>query len=104
MSHNITPDENQATLARLFATLEAKGDGKCYCPWNRCKGFKRRRLLIRITEKHCRENGHVEGGHEYHPMVSYSLNVFIILIVFANVSMLTIEEKERILLFFMDIF
>ena len=59
MSHNITPKENKAMFARLFVALEARGDGKCYFPYNLCKGFKRRRLLIRTSEKHCRENGHV---------------------------------------------
>ena len=93
MSHNITPKENQDMLARLFSALDARGDGKCYCPCNQCWGFKRRALLIRTTEKHCRDNEHVEGGHEYHPMVSYPSYAFIILIVFVNVSRLTIEEK-----------
>jgi hypothetical protein len=46
------------------------GDGKCYCPCCECRGFNRRRLPLKIVEKHCRENGHVEGGNEYHPMVS----------------------------------
>ena len=32
MSHNITPEENLATIARLFAAVEAKGDGKCFVP------------------------------------------------------------------------
>jgi hypothetical protein len=64
-------------------TLEAKGDGKCYFPCNRCKGFNRRRLVKRTVEKHCREYGHVEGGYEYRPMVSYSLYVFV-LSVFIN--------------------
>ena len=55
-------------------------------------------FLIRTTEKNCRENGHVEEGYEYRPMVSYSLYSFIILIILVNVSMLTVEEKEHILL------
>jgi hypothetical protein len=32
--------------------------------------LKGRRLPLKIVEKHCRENGHVEGGNEYRPMVS----------------------------------
>ena len=48
---------------------------------------KERIFLIRKTEKHSSENGQVEGGHGYHPMVSYSLYLFIILIIFVNVSM-----------------
>ena len=59
MSHNITPEENHAMLTRLFVALEERGDGKCYFPSNLCRGFKRRRLLIRIDERDCRKNGHV---------------------------------------------
>ena len=84
----------------MFVELEARGDGKCYFPCNRCRGFKRRRLLIRTTEKHYRENEHVEGGHEYCPMVSYSLYAFIILIVFINISMLIVEKKSVFFYFY----
>lgn len=40
----------------------------------------------------------LKGGNAYRPLVSYSLYVFI-LIVFVNISMLNVEEKEHILLF-----
>jgi hypothetical protein len=33
-------------------------------------GFNGRRLPLKIVEKHCRENGQIEGGNEYRPMVS----------------------------------
>ena len=46
------------------------GDGKCYFPCCECRVFNGRRLPLEIVEKRCRENGHVEGGNEYHPMVS----------------------------------
>jgi hypothetical protein len=70
MPYNITPEENDRMLQRLFAALEAKGDRKCYFPCNQCRGFNRRRLLITTTERHCRQFGHIEGGYEYRPLVS----------------------------------
>jgi hypothetical protein len=69
--------------------LNAKGDRKCYFPCTQCKGFNRRRILITTTERHCRQFGHVEGGYEYRPLVSYSLYVFV-LIVFVKLSILLI--------------
>jgi len=71
MPYKITPEENEREIARLRATLEAKGDGKCYYPYSRCRGFNRRRLLKTTIGKHCREYGHIEWGYEYRPMVSY---------------------------------
>ena len=72
------PDEqNRQLLARLWEGVERRGDGKCYCPCNQCRGFKRRRILITTTTKHCREHGHAEGGHEYHPFVSFALYMFL---------------------------
>ena len=62
-------DENARRLARFRETLHARGDGKCYCPCNDCRGLQRRRLLITTAEKHCREKGHAEGGYEYRPLV-----------------------------------
>lgn len=62
MSDNIILEQNEETITRLWATLKRKGDGKCYCPCNNCKGLKMRRLLITIAKKHCRQHGHVEGG------------------------------------------
>ena len=62
-------NENARKIARFRATLEATGDGKCYCPCNDCRGLQRRRLLITTAEKHCREKSHAKGGNEYHPLV-----------------------------------
>jgi hypothetical protein len=62
-------NENDRKLSRLRATLEVRGDGKCYCPCYDCKGLQNRRLLITTTYKHCKEKGHAEGGYEYHPLV-----------------------------------
>ena len=69
--------QNRQLLARLWDGLKRKGDGKCYCPCSQGKGFKRRRIKITTTKKHCREHGHAEGGHEYHLFVSFSLYMFL---------------------------
>jgi hypothetical protein len=62
-------NENDRKLARLRAALEARGDGKFYCPCYDCRGLQNRILLITTAQKHCREKGHVEGGYEYRPLV-----------------------------------
>jgi hypothetical protein len=62
-------NKNDRKLARLRATLEARGDGKCYFHCYDCRGLQNRRLLITTTQKHCREKGHTEGGYEYRPLV-----------------------------------
>ena len=64
--HQDPAKQNRQFLARLWDGVERRGDGKCYCPCSQCT----RRLLIKTTKRHCREHGHVEGGHEYHPLVS----------------------------------
>ena len=70
-SNIVNPDEqNQQLLATLWDSLKIKGDGKFYCPCSQCSGFKRRRILITIAIKHCREHGHAKGGNEYRPFVS----------------------------------
>ena len=56
------PEQNRQLLARLWDGVDRRGDGKCYCPCSRCRGFNKRRLLITTAKKHCREHGHVEGG------------------------------------------
>lgn len=76
MSDNIREEQNNEIIARLWSNLKRKGDGKCYCPCQICKGLKTRRLLIKIAKKHCRQHGHIEGGHDYHPLVSCSLYHF----------------------------
>ena len=70
----LDPDEqNRQLLARLWVGLKRKGDGKFYCPCSQCRGFRRIRINIKTTIKYCREHGHVEGGHGYHPFVSFTL-------------------------------
>jgi hypothetical protein len=62
-------NENDRKLARLRETLEARGDGKFYCPCYDYRGLQNTRLLIKTTQRHCREKGHAEGGYEYRPLV-----------------------------------
>ena len=74
MSNRNIPDpneDNRQLLARLI--LKRRGDGKCYCLCTQCRGFKRRRVLISIATKHCREHGHAEGGNQYRPFVGLAL-------------------------------
>jgi hypothetical protein len=89
MSHNI-PQGGQEDIR---SALEALGDWKCYCPCKICRGYNRRRILIKTTKRNYREYGHLEGGPEYRPLVSYSIYFFILYIVFVNVYMLNVEEK-----------
>ena len=80
MSHNNNLDPQEQTrqlLSRLWDGVKRKGDGKCYFPCIQCKGFNRIILNISTTKRHCREHGHVEGGHEYRPLVSCSLYRFL---------------------------
>jgi hypothetical protein len=62
-------NENDRKLSRLRVTLEARDDGKCYCPYYDWRGLQKRRLLITTTQRHCGEKGHAEGGYEYRPLV-----------------------------------
>jgi hypothetical protein len=62
-------NENDRKHARLRATLEVRGNGKCYFPCYDCRGLQNRRLLITTTQKHSREKGQAEGGYEYRPLV-----------------------------------
>ena len=76
MSNRNIPDPNKNNwqlLARLWDAAKQKGDGKYYFPCIQCKGFKRRRILISTSTKHCGEHGHTEGGNEYHPFVGLAL-------------------------------
>ena len=76
MSHSI-PLGGQGRDVRS-TLVEALGDRKCYFPCKKFKGHNRMRLLIKKTKKHCSEYVHLKGGHGYHPLVSYSLYVFIL--------------------------
>ena len=78
MSRNNIPDpqeQNQQLLVRLWDGLKRKVDGKCYCHCSQCKGYNMRRSNILTSKRHCREHGHVEGGHEYRLFVSCSLYI-----------------------------
>ena len=76
MSNRNIPDPNEYNrqlLGRLWDAAKRRGDGKCYFLCTQCRGFKRRRILISIATKHCREHGHAEGGNEYRPFAGLSL-------------------------------
>ena len=80
MSNSNIPDpneQNRQLLARLWDGPKRKGDGKCDCPCSQCRGFKRRIIRIAIAERHYREYGHAEGGHDYSPFVSFSLHMYL---------------------------
>jgi hypothetical protein len=62
-------NENDRKLARLRAALEARGDGKCYCPCYDFRGLQNKRRLITKTQRHCKEKGHAKGGYKYRPFV-----------------------------------
>ena len=65
ISNRNIPNPNEHSrqlLARLWDAAKWRGDGKYYCSCTQCRVFKRRKILIAIATKHCRENGHVEGG------------------------------------------
>ena len=66
-------EDNRQLLAKLWDAAKWRGDGKCYCPCTQCRGFKKRRILISTTIKHCREHGHAKGGNEYRPFVGLAL-------------------------------
>ena len=39
-------EDNRQFLARLWDAAKRRGDGKCYCLFTQCRGFKRRIILI----------------------------------------------------------
>ena len=81
MSNKYTWEENNKRYVE-FEALEAKGDGKCYCPCNDYRGLRTRRILRTSVEKQCKEKGHAEGGFEYRPLVGrYSLDNVLLVIV-----------------------
>ena len=84
MSINTTLEEIDKKIARI---REAMGDRKCYYPCAQCKGLDTRKLLIETTKMLCRKYGPAEGGYGYHPLISYSLYVFV-LIVFVKLSII----------------
>ena len=56
MSNTFSWEENNRRYAEAMAALEAKGDGKCYCPCNDCRGLRTRRIL-RTSKKIVRRRG-----------------------------------------------
>ena len=71
MSNNTREfDHFRETIARLLSNFQKEGDDKCYCPCKSSNSLKTRRIQIKIAKRHCRENGHIEKGFDYHPLVS----------------------------------
>ena len=68
-SNKYTWEENNKRYGEFKETLEAKGDEKCYCPCNDCRGLRMRRILGTSAEKHCKKKGHAKGGFEYLPLL-----------------------------------
>ena len=62
-------EQNNETMAALWAQFRRKPD-KCYCPCKKCKGLKNRRILITTAQSHCRQHEHVEGSHNFHPLLN----------------------------------
>jgi hypothetical protein len=54
-------NENDRKLAQLRVALEARGDGKGYCPCYDCRVLQRKRLLKATAERLCREKGTLKG-------------------------------------------
>ena len=79
MTYYINPEENEMMLGWLRKELEEKGDGKCYCPCIQYRDLNRGIILKTIDKKHCRKYGNTGGGYDYHPLVSYSLYVFVLI-------------------------
>ena len=50
MSNKYTWEENNKRYVEFKATLEVKGDGKCYFPCNGCRGL-RTRIILRTKAK-----------------------------------------------------
>ena len=91
MSNKYTWEENNKSYVEIKATLEVKGDEKCYFPCNDCRGLKMRRILRIIDEKHYKDKGDTEEGYEYHPLVRcYSLHtVLAILLIMHSQNVLS---------------
>ena len=63
-------DQNRQTITILLSNFQREDDEKCYCPCKSCNNLKTRRIKIKSTKIHCRENGHTKGGFDFHPLVS----------------------------------
>ena len=65
----MNPEQNNETMAALWSQFRRKLD-KCYCPCKKCKGLKNQRILITTAQSHCRQHGHIEGGHDFCPLLN----------------------------------
>ena len=69
MPNNMNLEQNNETIGRLRSQFRRKVD-KYNCPCKMCKGLKSQRIIITITQSHCRQHGHVEGGHDFHQLMN----------------------------------
>jgi len=67
--------DNRCVQNEYFHVQSIISDGKCWSPYTQCKGIKRKRVVKATTRKHCWDNGHLEGGRTYRPLVRYQ-NLF----------------------------
>ena len=63
-------NQNRETIASLLSNFQREDDDKCYCPCKSCNDLKTRGIKIKIAKRHCTENGHIEQGFDFHPLVS----------------------------------
>ena len=57
-------EQNNETIARLWSQFERKVD-KCNYPFKKCEGLMNQIILITIAQSHCKQYGHIEGGHDF---------------------------------------
>ena len=65
----MNPEKNNETMVALWAQFRRKPN-KFYYPCKKCKGLKNQRILITTAQSHCRQHGHVEGGHDFHSLLN----------------------------------
>ena len=71
MSNNTREfDQNGETITILLSNFQREYNDKCYYPCKSYNGLKTRRIKIKSAKRHYRENGHTEGGVDFHPLVS----------------------------------
>ena len=98
MSKKYSWEENNKRYAEIKETLEAKGDGKRYCPCYDSRGLQMRIISRTSDEKHSKKKGNAEGGFEYHPLVrSYSLHNVLLVIVLIMYSQNVLSFKIYVL-------
>ena len=62
MSNKFSWEENNRSYAEAMVALEAKGDGKCYCPCNDCRGLQTRKFYEHQLKNIVRRRGMLKRG------------------------------------------